>query len=60
MYLSTKIYKCIISRLFILYVHQASKKNDVTLMQYHRKAVGERNIFNNTQTFINSIRHTLP
>ena len=32
MYLSTKIYKCI-SRLFILYVHHAFKKNDATLMQ---------------------------
>ena len=59
MYLSTKIYECI-SRLFILYVHHASEQNDVILMQYHRKAVGERNLFNNTQTSINSIRHTLP
>jgi hypothetical protein len=59
MYLSTKIYECI-SRLFILYVYHAPKQNDVILMQYHRKAVGERNLFNNTQTSINSIRHTLP
>ena len=32
MYISTKIYKCI-SRLSILYVHHAFKKNDATLMQ---------------------------
>jgi hypothetical protein len=43
MYLSTKIYECI-SRLFILYVHHAPKQNDVILMQYHRKAVGELNL----------------